>query len=550
MNRCSLWEGSVATTIKNALPDGSTSEFAQARGQETLTGVSCCSFGLLSSMVYGRWADWMAMRRFTIAQKLTVATVLLMAVVVSLIAICTQYSIETGFSAYVAKNELSKVDSLVPLLERAYVEHGGDWGFAQDEREGIWQLIALNERIHAPRSATGVDDSFPNGLSNEIPGENFKSRPPFPKHRMELFERIGVFDRDDKLVWGNEQARLSEQSVQMSVNSAPIGKLKLAAFSAITQQMDKQFVAEQNRNLIFIAALGFVLAVICALAVSHDLLSGIKLLRDATGKLTAGKLSERMPVTRTDELGELASDFNKLAEALEQHEKAHRQFVADTSHELRTPIAILRAQVEALQDGIHSPSGKTLGVLHSEIMGMSRLVDDLYDLAKSDVGQLGYKLVPVDVTAVLDEAIDAFDERFRGKNITVDKTGIDQSSHLVNADSDRIKQLFRNIMGNSLRYTDSGGTLQVSTQVQNGNLHVYFDDTKPGVEESVLPQIFDRFVRAESSRNRSLGGAGLGLAICKSIIAEHGGSIKAAASALGGLRIEICLPLERSTARG
>lgn len=514
-------------------------------------------------MVYPKGAGSVAMR-FSIAQKLTIATVLIMAVVIGLIAICTQYSIENGFATYVAKNELSSVDSLVPLLERAYVEHGGNWDFANDDDVGIWYLIGLNERIHAPRTPIGVDDSFPPGLSNEVPVTQMPARsevqppgrparfdkpPPFPQHRMELFQRIGIFDTQRNLIWGNAKAREAQQAVQMSVNRAIIGELKLAPFIAITQQMDKQFLAEQNNNLLRIAGVGFVLAVVCALAVSNNLVSAIKLLREHTGKLAAGKLTERIAINRSDELGELAADFNKLAEVLEQHEKAHRQWVADTSHELRTPIAILRAQVEALQDGVHAPSGKTLGVLHSEIMGMTRLVDDLYDLAKSDVGQLGFNLVPVDAGSVLQEAVEAFDERFRSKNIELDSSGIDKAPLVVTADGDKLKQLFRNIIGNSLRYTDAGGTLKVSTQVENGQLHVLFDDTKPGVEETVLPKIFDRFYRTESSRNRSLGGAGLGLAICKTITEAHGWAINAANSALGGLRIEIVLPLERSAVR-
>lgn len=242
----------------------------------------------------------------------------------------------------------------------------------------------------------------------------------------------------------------------------------------------------------------------------------------------------------------LQHESKQLGDALEVHDKAHKQWVADTSHELRTPIAILRAQVEALQDGVHTADAKTLGVLHSEIMMMGKLVDDLHDLAKSDVGQLKCESAPVQVASVLNDALDAFDERLQAKGISVTREYKSDDSLVVTGDSRRLMQLFNNLLENSLRYTYEGGSIKVGTTCSADKVTITFDDSKPSVRSDLLEQIFQRFSRGEVSRSRAHGGTGLGLAICRTIAEAHGGTIIAAQSPLGGLRVQLTLPLERS----
>lgn len=231
---------------------------------------------------------------------------------------------------------------------------------------------------------------------------------------------------------------------------------------------------------------------------------------------------------------------------LRTHEEVHRNWVADTSHELRTPLAILRAQIEALQDGVQQPNAKTLNVLHKEVMHLSKMVDFLHDLAKSDLGELKYEMVPVDISSVLEDALEAFEERMQSKEISIDAGSITEGPRIIKADADRLKQLFINLLENSYRYTKRGGKIKISLQEQGDNLSVIFDDTEPSVPDEILEKIFERFIRGEGSRSRQTGGTGLGLAICKTIAEGHGGTIAASHSPLGGLQIRITIPLERS----
>lgn len=240
----------------------------------------------------------------------------------------------------------------------------------------------------------------------------------------------------------------------------------------------------------------------------------------------------------------------KIAVAKVEQDNNHKQWMADTSHELRTPIAILRAQVEAFQDGVQEVNPKTLQVLHSEIMGLSKLVDDLHWLSNLDVGNLKHSFVPLDVVSTLQDVADMFEERYAEKQVSIDTSGITGEACTVYADNNRMRQVFINLLENSLRYTDNGGKLKLSVEKSPSAVVLSFDDSEPGVSEELLPKIFDRFFRVEPSRSRELGGSGLGLAICRTIVEAHSGTISASKSELGGIKIQIVLPTARSLRGG
>ncbi len=244
-----------------------------------------------------------------------------------------------------------------------------------------------------------------------------------------------------------------------------------------------------------------------------------------------------------DELSKLERELVRLSEILAAQDRGHRQWVADTSHELRTPIAVLRAQVEAFQDGVQEVTARNLEVLHNEIMALSKLVDDLHWLAKYDVGQIKVSPSLTDVGSVLQDVVEALAERFEGKGLKIDNTTGGAGKILANLDINRLRPVFTNLMENSLRYTDRGGILQISAETDGKELLLRFDDSAPGVSDEVLGRMFERFFRAESSRNRTLGGSGLGLAICKNNMQMLGGTIEASHSPLGGVRIELKMPL-------
>ena len=179
--------------------------------------------------------------------------------------------------------------------------------------------------------------------------------------------------------------------------------------------------------------------------------------------------------------------------------------------------------------------------LQGEVSMLSKLVDDLYELSLADVGALTYRKAPCGLNGLLEHSVAMFQERLNARRLRVELALPSQPLELV-ADADRLQQLFSNLLENAVRYTDPGGVVRISAAVERDEVRIEFMDSGPGVSASQLPRLFERFYRGESSRNRESGGAGLGLAICRSIALAHGGSLSADHSPLGGLWLTLRLP--------
>ena len=221
--------------------------------------------------------------------------------------------------------------------------------------------------------------------------------------------------------------------------------------------------------------------------------------------------------------------------------------MADISHELRTPLAVLRGEIEALQDRVRTFTPEAARSLHSEVMRLNRLVDDLFQLSMSDIGALTYRKENVDVLAILNREAELFRSEFTEKNISLKLDISTKDEIYIFGDPERMQQLFDNLFSNSLKYTDPGGTLSITCQSAAGGTEILFQDSSPSVPAADIDKLFERLYRVESSRNRASGGAGLGLAICRNIVEAHGGSIAAESSPLGGVLVRITLPSGEKT---
>lgn len=307
----------------------------------------------------------------------------------------------------------------------------------------------------------------------------------------------------------------------------------------LTRSTDINFDQQQRRTSWIIVGLSTLLAALATWLMARGLLAPVKRLVDGTHHLAAGNFATRVEVSSRDELGQLAGDFNLLASSLEKNESMRRAFMADISHELRTPLAILRGELEAMQDGVRKLTPDAIASLQSEVVVLTKLVEDLHQLSLSDVGALAYRKQATDLVQLLEVTAGSFAERYRAHGLTLTLNMPDNAPFF--GDPDRLMQLFTNLLENSLRYTDSGGRVDVTLKYEAPHWHIAFDDSAPGVDREHQVQIFERFFRTEGSRNRASGGSGLGLAICKNIADAHGGDIHAAHSDLGGLKIALHL---------
>jgi two-component system sensor histidine kinase BaeS len=301
--------------------------------------------------------------------------------------------------------------------------------------------------------------------------------------------------------------------------------------------------ARQFRQLAMSGLLALAVSSLLTAWLADTLRKALRPLVLGTRRLAQGEYTTPVEVASSDELGQLATHLNGLASTLERSDASRKQWIADVSHELRTPLAVLRAEIEALQDGVRPANSEAFELLHGQVMAVTALTDDLFQLARSDLGQMNYRMREVDLWSLLREVTEQFQSRFQRSGLELSL--VRESSRLNSScwgDSDRLRQLLNNFLENSLRYTDPPGRVEVRCQSVGPQWVVRIDDSAPGVAPEMLDRLFDRFFRVEASRSKQLGGCGLGLAICQNIAQAHQGQLRASASPLGGLRLEFILP--------
>ncbi len=358
-----------------------------------------------------------------------------------------------------------------------------------------------------------------------------------------LEPRLMLLDADGGILYGRKDLLADTRRYPLMLDGKRIGELALMPGSPVPETAELRFRASQGNRLWIIALAMLLLSATLAYPLSRRLVRPVRDFQSAARRLAAGDFKARVPADGSDEIARLGRDINALAAALEDHEQSRRRWVADISHELRTPIALLRAELEALQDGVRPLGRPALEILHEDVLRLGRLVDDLYELSTTDLGSLGYHLEDTDVAEVLAADIEAFRGPFKEAGLTLDFHDSLPEPVMLRADAQRLSQLFRNLIRNSLQYTDAGGGLSIEVARADKQLRLDFQDTAPGVPPDALPHLFERLYRVDASRSRHTGGAGLGLAIARNVVEAHGGRITAAAAPRGGLWISVALPM-------
>jgi signal transduction histidine kinase len=271
----------------------------------------------------------------------------------------------------------------------------------------------------------------------------------------------------------------------------------------------------------------------------------VQVLTKAAARLAQGDLSQRVEVHGKDELADLGQAFNQMADSLGQAQASRKAMTADIAHELRNPLAVQRAHLEALQDGLYPSTPENLQPILDQNLLLSRLVDDLRTLALADAGQLRLERIPTDVIDLVERNVERFNPQaaMRAIDLSVESAeNLKSNPPVLNLDPARLEQILGNLLSNALRHTPDGGKIIVRTARSNGVVQIRIADNGPGIPEDDLPHIFERFYRADRSRSRSEGGSGLGLTIARQLAEAHGGALTAANAPEGGAVFTLSLP--------
>ncbi len=290
------------------------------------------------------------------------------------------------------------------------------------------------------------------------------------------------------------------------------------------------FLEQLNRSLLQAGLIAGGLGVLLGLAISRNLSAPLAGLAAAARRISQGEFTQQVPVRGSQEVADLARAFNDMAAALQQAELLRQNMVADVAHELRTPLAVIQGNLQAILDEVYPLEKSEIATIYDETLILSRLINDLRELARAEAGQLSLNIRPLSLAPVVEKAVPLFEGIAQEHDIRLG-TALPAYLPPVLADADRVQQVIHNLLANALRYSTPGGEVTLTAESVAGPtggpafVRVVVADTGPGITSQDLPHVFDRFWRADHSRSRDQGGSGLGLAIARQLIETQGGQI-------------------------
>jgi two-component system sensor histidine kinase BaeS len=432
------------------------------------------------------------------------------------------WTFERGFVQYVNRADDARLELMTDRLADVYAREGGWAALARDTER--WGAMS--------RDALGLPSSAEPGERRELP--------------LTIDPRLLLLDADRAMLIGRPEAAAGAVLKPIESGGRTVGYVGYIPRIERLQSLERVYLRRQHQAFAAVTVGMVVAAFVLAAGLAYWLSRRVRALVHTTNALIRGDYTVRLAPRGQDELAQLARDFNTLAATLAASQEARRAWIADIAHELRTPLAVLRAEIESLQDGVRPLNQDNVASLAHETGRLTRLVEDLHTLSLSDRGALSYHPEPVDVADAVRDAVAAQRREAETRNLDV-RLDLEEGT-LVFADETRLGQVFANLMQNSLRYTDAPGRVAIAVRREGDRAIVDWQDSAPGVGADELPRLTERLYRVESSRSRAGGGSGLGLAIARAIVEGHGGTLSVAASPLGGLGVHLVFP--RWTADG
>ncbi len=473
--------------------------------------------------------------------KIFIAFLLVCVVNIGMLVTASFFFSNRNFESYIRFKGMKTLAAFSRTLSDFYKKNGKWDKLSADP--SLWKSMIEDKWPNDMKIIEGkLEDDF---LGKEISIATeivYSALPPAPSKG--LFPNLTLFDIDKNQIAGEERNSKNLSVMAVEVDGDAVGWIGLKFGESLTHPLDNIYMKRQSRILFTIGGIVLFISVAFAFFLTRHLLSPIKRLLDATQSLGDRNFEVRLPVASRDELGTLAKSFNEMAEKLESYEKKQQQWLSDISHELRTPLSVLTGEIQALRDGIRKFDSDSLSSLNDEISQIVKIVNDLHFISLAESGTIPLDMNIIKPIPILSQAIFYFSNRMKKNGMHLD-AGLEASAAdlQINGDENRLMQLFTNLLENSLIHTDKPGMLTIHHRQSPDFLHIVFEDTGPGVQEQALPLLFDRLYRTDPSRSRKTGSSGLGLAICKTIVESHGGSIAADNSIMGGIRIEISLPV-------
>ena len=431
------------------------------------------------------------------------------------------------YVGYAADREVHRIqrlstDARVARLKMALEEH-----YARNK--GWYQVQPFLERVgpvYGKRLVLKDEDG-------QVIGDSWGDKKNPPPGRMRSPRGI-MHDADAKMASIIADKKLEVGELTVSSDDLP---------ATLTEPPLSRLSQTVNRSLLWAGLIAGGGGLLLVTMMSSSALAPVRTLTGAARRLGRGDLSQRVPVQREDEVGELARTFNSMAEGMELAETQRRNLVADVAHELRSPLSNIQGTIEAMRDGLMDRGDSSLDMLHEQTLHLSHLVDDLGLLAMAEAGELRLDVRPDSLEDATRRSIEAFRARAEGKGVALTFEAA-ENLPLAAMDRQRTQQIIGNLLDNAIRHTPQGGLVNVRAYSTGAHtVSVSVRDTGQGISEDELPLIFERLHRVDASRTRATGGAGLGLTIARRLVEAQGGTISANSEMGKGSTFTIELPI-------
>lgn len=467
--------------------------------------------------------------------QLTLAFTLVVLVAVGIIAVLINRTTDIEFRQYITRSGMQASGSGMQQLV-AYYEQEGSWAGVEDLlAEGISIIMPLDMPMmpHMDRRP-GRPGAQPDILLADAAGQV-------------------IYDSAGKDAGKHLSSKEKTRAVPITRENGKevIGYLLLSLPAARDRlgSLEQQFLDRMERILLIGAALAVGLGLVIGLLLSRSLTAPLQRLASAARAVAGGDLEHQVKVEGSAEMAKVAHAFNEMTTALANSERQRQNMVADVAHELRTPLSVVQGNLQAILDDVYDLDKAEVSRLYDETRLLSRLVDDLRELALADAGQLSLNLRRIDVAQIIATTVESLSLAAEAHEITLAAQMPDDLGP-VQADPDRVAQVLRNLLVNALRHTPLEGTVTVTASQTADEVEIAITDTGEGIAAEDLPYIFDRFWRADRSRARNdrwAGSSGLGLSVAQSLVEAQSGRIWAESELGAGSTFYFTLPLAVNT---
>lgn len=462
--------------------------------------------------------------------RLALSFIFLITIVIGVITATINQAIDENFRQFLGENTETDFASTIALFEQYYANRGTWVGLQQ----ALIARTSRNQQNQQPNTSGNRPENAGQRQQQGLP-----QNPPFTVSDVNY---IIVASNRPEMIGRAVPTDLRSESVPLKDDAGEtIGYFtrELQGTELALAQTEQAFLDDITDNL-FVVSMGTgVFSMFLAILLAWWFARPLQHLKTASRQMEAGELGVQAPVMGASEIQEVTAAFNRMSAALAQSEAVRRQMFSDIAHELRTPIAVMRGQLEGMLDGVFSRDDQQIGIIYNQNLHLGRLVNDLWTLTRAETRTLLLEKEATNITDLLNDMLQAFTAIAQDEHIRL-SLDVNKPLKPLDIDSGRIRQVFSNLLANAIRHTPAGGEISVSIEQDTMWTVINVADTGDGMSADMVEQIFHRFYRGKNARGEH--GAGLGLAITRELIRLHDGTISVASTLGQGTTFTVRLP--------